>query len=110
LEQDLTFSQVVPTPEGKDQLATEFREDMKKAGLEKEIGYIAFESYINARIISEALQRTGASPTRMGFIAALEGDAYKVGPLTIDFSPTLHSVTGKIYLTVAKGKKLVSIP
>jgi len=73
--------------------------------------YISLEGYVNARVLVEALRRTGPHPTRPGFRQALEslrGFDLGIGaPLT--FGPERHQGLDGVYFTRVDGERWVPI-
>lgn len=70
----LTLTQVVPLPASTLlPLARDFQQDWKASGTRLEPSHIAFEGYINARVLIEALRRTGRPVSRSAFMDAAWG-------------------------------------
>ncbi len=65
------------------------------------LSFRSLEGFVNARVIVEALRRTGPSPTRVGFRQALESlKSFDLGigaPLT--FGPERHQGLDNVYFT-----------
>lgn len=54
--------------------------------------YTVLEGYIAARVFAEGLKRAGRTPTREGFIAALEGmGKFDLGDFLVEYGPTNHN-------------------
>lgn len=69
----VVVTSVVPFPWGiSSPLAKEYQVAMAKAGHD-ELSFVSFESFINAKVFAEILQRAGRDLTRAKFIAAAEG-------------------------------------
>jgi ABC-type branched-subunit amino acid transport system substrate-binding protein len=83
------ISQVMPYPySGKSPVAHEFQQMMAKYQPDKTISYASMESFIAAKILVEAIRRTGGNPTREKVIAQLEKmNNYDVGGFKVSFSP-----------------------
>lgn len=109
INSEVIFTQVTSSPYNKSSLSTEFEEDLEKTGKSKMFGYTAFESYINGRLISEAVQRAGKNLTRKAFLESLESKPFSLGQLSVSWSPTEHNAKSKVYLTVAKHGKFTDI-
>ena len=109
---EVVFSQVVPNPYDSDGLALigEFKDDMTKAGFANEIGYSSLESYLNGRVIAEAVRRAGADPTRLAFIRAIENGPFQIGGLTLSWSEINHNSDAKVYLSKGKRGKFTTVP
>jgi len=71
--QKIIVTQVVPSP-GSENLATivEYREHLEKFSPGETPNYVSLEGYINARVLTEALQRTGRELDRQKFMRTLE--------------------------------------
>lgn len=68
----VVVTSVVPFPWGmSNPMAKEYQAAMLKAG-HTEFSFVSFETYINARVFAEIMQRVGRDPTRAKFIAAAE--------------------------------------
>ena len=66
--------------------------------------FVGFEGFINARILIEALRRTGRDISREGFIRALESikEHYVGIGAVINFGPQDHQGMDDVYLTQVK--------
>jgi ABC-type branched-subunit amino acid transport system substrate-binding protein len=63
--------------------------------------YAAMEGFVTAKVLVEGLRRAGRNPTRAGLIQALEGmHEYDVGGFVIGYSPTNHSGSNFIDITI----------
>ena len=73
--------------------------------------FISLEGFVNAKVIVEALQRTGPQPTRVAFRQALESlRNFDVGigaPLT--FGPERHQGLDSVYFTRVDGERWIPI-
>jgi ABC-type branched-subunit amino acid transport system substrate-binding protein len=73
--------------------------------------FISLEGYINARVIVEALQRTGPQPTRATFRQALEslrGLDLGIGA-ALTFGPDRHQGLDSVYFTRVEGERWIPI-
>jgi len=84
----LGISQVVPYPYTPTlPVVKEFQTLLKQFGEGAEPSYTAFEEFIGAKVLTEALTRAGTNPTRAKVNAALESlSRYDVGGFRVDFS------------------------
>lgn len=97
----LGITQVVPHPSSMIPAAREFRELLKKHAPDAEPTYTAFEEFIAARILTEALRRAGANPTPGRVALALESlGKYDAGGFLVDFSPRNRIGSRFVELTV----------
>ena len=90
----LGIAQVVPDPENRrTPLVREFQDDAKSLrGAKFELTQGALEGYLAAKVLVEALRRTGANPTPAKLRQTLDKLAnYDAGGVTIGFSPRNHS-------------------
>ncbi|MEP6791486.1 MAG: ABC transporter substrate-binding protein, partial [Ramlibacter sp.] len=96
------YSQLVP-------VAREFQTLMKKYQPEKVVSYASMESFIGAKILVEAIRRSGGNPTREKIIAHLEKmNSYDVGGFKVSFSPDNHVGSRFVEVTViGPGGKLM---
>lgn len=83
------ISQVMPYPySSKVPVAHEFQQMMAKYQPGKTVSYASMESYIAAKILVEAIRRTGGNPTREKVISQLEKMSnYDVGGFKVSFGP-----------------------
>lgn len=83
------ISQVMPYPySSKVPVAHEFQQMMAKYQPGKTVSYASMESFIAAKILVEAIRRTGGNPTREKVIAQLEKMSnYDVGGFKVSFGP-----------------------
>ena len=84
------ISQVMPFPYSTlVPVAREFQSLMAKYQPDKVVSYASMESFIAAKILVEAIRRSGADPTRAKVISQLEKmSSYDVGGFKVSFSPT----------------------
>ena len=97
----LGIAQVVPDPENRrSPLVREFQDHVKNLRNSKfEMTQGALEGYVAAKVLVEALQRTGPNPTPLRLRQSLEKIAnYDAGGMVINFSPKNHS--GSSYVNI----------
>ena len=73
--------------------------------------FISLEGFVNAKVIVEALQRTGAQPTRAVFRQALESMRnldLGIGA-TLTFGPERHQGLDSVYFTRVEGERWIPI-
>ena len=81
-------------------LAKEYRAAMEKIGVQ-EYSFVSFESYINARVLAEALRRSGKDLTREKLIGVAENMAgINLGELEINFSKDSRQGSRYVDLTI----------
>ena len=106
----MLISQVVPNPTTSTlPIAKQFREDMKAAGQEKSINFVAFEGYVNAHFFAEALRAAGNNPTRETLIDAFESKEFDLGGIKVLFSKTDHDGTLPVLVTQIKGQQFIDL-
>jgi len=73
--------------------------------------FISLEGYINAKVVVEALRRTGPAPTRVGYRQALESlKNFDLGiGAALSFSPERHQGLDSVYFTRVDGERWVPI-
>jgi len=70
----LVFTQVVPFPWGRTpNIVRDYRNALEKVAAKAEPSFSSLEGYINARVLTLALQRAGPRVTRESLVTALEG-------------------------------------
>jgi len=94
------ISQVMPYPYSpRLPVVREFQTLMAKYQPDKVISYASMESFIAAKILVEAIRRSGTDPTRQKIISQLEKlNNYDVGGFRLTFSP--ESRTGSKFMEV----------
>jgi len=103
----VAIAQDVPPPTKRSvPVVKEYQEAIAKQIGKKEFSFTSLEGYIGAKVIVEALKRTGPRLTREGFMQALDGlKDYDAGGYVVSFSPTNHNGSAYVELTVI-GKDL----
>jgi ABC-type branched-subunit amino acid transport system substrate-binding protein len=99
------ITQVMPSPDGGAPVVKQFLQDMKGGA----VNYSSLEGYVDAAVLVEALKKTGANPTRAGFLSAMEGLSTDLGGLKVGFSATSHQGAKDVFLTVVRGGKAVQV-
>jgi len=99
------ITQVMPSPDSTVPVVKQFLQDMKGGP----VNYSSLEGYVDAAVLVEALKKTGANPTRAGFLSALEGLSTDLGGLKVGFSATSHQGAKDVFLTVVRGGKAVQV-
>ena len=101
-------TQVVPSPfDAGLSVVQEFTESMGRHYPGVPPNYVALEGFINAKILVEALQRTGPDPTRAAFMRALEAMSdYDAGTgLPVGITPYSHGFFDRVYLSTLRDGK-----
>ena len=96
----IIVTQVVPSPLGDEHaVVREYREAIRRHFPDESPNYVSLEGYLNAKLLSEALRRTGPEPTREGLITAFEGmEAFDLGiGRRVSFGPLDHQGMDDIY-------------
>lgn len=104
------ISQVMPSPYSQlVPVAREFQQLMAKYQPDKVVSYASMESFIAAKILVEAIKRSGGNPTRDKVITQLEKlSAYDVGGFKVSFSPNNRVGSRFVEVTViGPGGKLI---
>jgi ABC-type branched-subunit amino acid transport system substrate-binding protein len=101
----VVVSQVVPSPYNAGRpIAREFSDAVKKAGGEYQANFSSMEGYIAAKVVTEALRRAGAKPTRESLVAAMESMGNQsLGGFNITLSPTDHAASKFVELSMLTG-------
>jgi len=110
MAEGILITQVVPPPTERILLPAGERYSrlLAKYYPQDEANYVGFEGFINARILIEALRRTGRDVSREGFIRALESikEHYVGIGAVINFGPHDHQGMDKVYLTKVENGQL----
>ncbi len=63
--------------------------------------YTSMEGFLNAKVLVEAIKRSGAKPTRESLVAALNGmSKVDFGGYIVTFSASNHTASDNVYLTI----------
>jgi ABC-type branched-subunit amino acid transport system substrate-binding protein len=104
------ITQVVPPPSERILLPAceQYSRLLGKYYPQDEPNFVSFEGFINARLLIEALRRTGRDITREGFVRALESikEHYVGIGAVINFGPRDHQGIDDVYLTQVKNGEL----
>ena len=86
-------------------VATEYRAMLAKYYPQAAPSFDGLQAFINAKVVTEALKRTGQNPTREKLIESLENMAqHNVGGTIVHFSPNSHEGQNNVELIMV-GKK-----
>jgi ABC-type branched-subunit amino acid transport system substrate-binding protein len=96
------ISQVVPFPWNVGTpVVKDYQKHLAPSGGADDYNFGSLEGYIAAKIFVEGLRRAGNSPTREGFVTALETlRDYDVGGFNVTYTPTDHNGSKFVELTV----------
>jgi branched-chain amino acid transport system substrate-binding protein len=102
LARGIGISQVMPYPySARVPVVREFQTLMAKYQPDKVISYASMESFIAAKILVEALRRSGPEPTRQKVIAQLDKmNSYDAGGFRVNFTPENHVGSRFVEVTV----------
>ncbi len=102
----ITVAQVVPNPSNPAiPVVRAYQEAIKKLG-GVEVGYSSFEGYVNARILLEALRRTGRNGSREKLVEAMHSmRPYDMGGFEVRYGPNDHSGTDFVELSYFNGER-----
>lgn len=101
------ITQVMPSPyDSSVPIVKQYQADMKASG-KSEFDYTSLEGYVDATILVEVLNKTGANLTRANFLKAFESFSNDIGGLKVAYSPTNHQGCKEVFYTVVKGGKPV---
>ena len=96
------ISQVVPFPWNLSaRVVKDYQQLLEASTGKQEYSFTSLEGFIAAKVLVEGLRRTGSELTREKFIAAMEQVRdFDVGGFTVSFTPTDHSGSRFVELTV----------
>jgi branched-chain amino acid transport system substrate-binding protein len=88
-------------------ISREYQTALKAAGQDERISFLGLESYINARVVVEALRRAGRELTRTRFMQAMESlQNFELGGFDIRFGPGVRQGSRYVDLTIiGKGER-----
>jgi ABC-type branched-subunit amino acid transport system substrate-binding protein len=93
---------VVPPPTKRSlPIVQEYQAAIEKQLGKKDYSFTSFEAYIGAKVMVEAMRKSGPKLTREAFMRELDAmKDYDVGGYTVAFSPTNHNGSSFVELTV----------
>jgi ABC-type branched-subunit amino acid transport system substrate-binding protein len=81
-------------------IVREYQAAIEKSLGKKDYSFTSLEAYIGAKVLAEAIRRSGANPTREGVMKTLDAmQNFNVGGYVVDFSPTNHNGSRFVELT-----------
>jgi branched-chain amino acid transport system substrate-binding protein len=97
----VVVAQVVPPySRASIQVVREYQAAIEKSLGKKDFSFTSLESYIGAKVLVEAIRRSGANPSREGLMKTLDSmQSFNVGGYVVDFSPTNHNGSRFVELT-----------
>ncbi|RID99110.1 hypothetical protein D3F03_01275 [Simplicispira hankyongi] len=98
----VVVTSVVPFPWSQSlPVAQEYRELLKKAGMQETVSFIGLEVFINAKVLVEGLRCAGKDLTRPRFIQALESlQQFDVGGFEVNFGKGVRQGSRFVDLTI----------
>jgi len=82
------------------QVVREYQAAIEKSLGRKDFSFTSLESFIGAKVLAEAIRRSGANPTREGLMKTLDSmQNFNVGGYVVDFSSTNHNGSRFVELT-----------
>jgi ABC-type branched-subunit amino acid transport system substrate-binding protein len=93
-------TQVFPSPHS---IASAVSNEFQKLASDYKLPltYTSMEGFINAKVLVEAIKRSGTKPTRDSLLAALNGmSKLDFGGYAVSFSASNHTASDHVYLTI----------
>ncbi|CAM3420080.1 ABC transporter substrate-binding protein [Polaromonas hydrogenivorans] len=91
LSHGMVFTQVVPSPwERKSAITREYQTEFARFMPGQEFSYGSLEGYVTAKALVAALRLAGTSPSREGFVTALEGTTLDLNGLRASYDSSNH--------------------
>jgi ABC-type branched-subunit amino acid transport system substrate-binding protein len=101
-------SQVVPFPwDSSMKVIADYHAAIKATDDKAEPEFVSLEGYLVGRLVGAALEKTGANPTREGFLKAIKDTGkFDFGGLSMTFGPTDNEGLDQVFMTMiqADGK------
>jgi ABC-type branched-subunit amino acid transport system substrate-binding protein len=95
----VVVTQVMPYPfDARDPIGREYQQFAKEAGIKE--SYASMEGYLSARIMTEALKRTGKNPSREALVTAFESLKLNLGGFQVGYSPQSRTGSEFVDLTM----------
>jgi branched-chain amino acid transport system substrate-binding protein len=96
----VAISQVVPFPWGRElPVVKEYQQLAKKAGF-ADYNFSAMEGFLTAKVMVEALRRSGKNLTRESLVETLESMDVDLGGFHVSYSPKRHQGSRFVDLTI----------
>lgn len=95
-------SQVVPFPwDASLKVVADYQAAIKAVDPRAQPEFVSLEGYLVGRLAIAALEKSGAEPTRAGFLQAIkEGAEFDIGGLKMTFGPNDNEGLDKVFMTV----------
>ena len=104
----ISIAQVTPNPNKlTTRLAREFQAAKKAARIDQPASHAMMEGYVAGRVLSEAVRRAGANPTRETVTRAIESiDRLDLGDYVVGFKPGENRGSRYVDLSIVSGGQL----
>lgn len=106
----IVVAQVIPRPwSDKAPLVREYKQSMASFRPNAAYSYFGLEGYVYAKLMTAALMRCGANPTREKLVDALHAGPFDLGGFRVNFKP--GSNTGSTYVemsVIGEGGKIIN--
>ena len=104
-EQDasgVVFSQAVPYPYSNNrQIVREYQSDIKKLAPDQKINFAGLEGYMTAKVLVEALRRSGLNPSREKVLNTLQSlGRFDLGDHIVNYSASQRRVEPSVDVTI----------
>ena len=98
----VVVTQVVPFPhDSRIPIVTEYHEALRAVDPKAAAGFVSLEGYLAGRVAVEGLRRTGADPTRQGFVFSLQkAGAIDLGGFELRYGESDNQGSDQVYLTM----------
>ena len=108
--QGVLVSQVMPHPAAEDMAVVQHCRELLQAHGGHKLSYVSLEGCISAKLMVEALQRAGSSPTRSSLLASLNGmSRLDLGGVVLQLSASDHQASDVTYLTRLIGGRIEDV-
>ena len=98
----VVFSQAVPYPYSNNrQIVREYQSDIKKLAPDQKINFAGLEGYMTAKVLVEALRRSGLNPNREKVLNALQSlGRFDLGDHIVNYSANQRRVEPSVDVTI----------
>lgn len=98
----MVFSQAVPYPYANNRkIVRDYQEDIKKFAPQTKVNFAGLEGYMTAKVLVEALRRSGTNPTREKVLASLIGlGRFDLGDHVVNYSAIQRRVEPSVDVTI----------
>jgi branched-chain amino acid transport system substrate-binding protein len=97
----LVVSQVVPFPSDRSlPVVASYQRDLFSLDANAKPGFVSLEGYLVGRLVADTLKRLNSTPTREGFLDAVNMAPFDFGGVTLTYGPSRNQGSDQVYFTI----------